>query len=238
MTKSYVIHLAASTARTDLVSALVQTLPGGQVLDAVDGRKMSAQECAQVSVPHLLDPRYPFPLMPSEIGCFLSHRKTWKAIAEGEADFGFVAEDDVVTTDGFADALQIALDHADRQSLIRFPMAPREKPKSVVATKGDVTLFRPQEIGLTAALYLLGKDAAHSLWSQSERFDRPVDTWLQMRWETGVDSLTLWPSCIKSAAASHGGSTIQKKRSRMDQLKRTWHRTRYRAAITSLSKGS
>ncbi len=199
---------------------------------------MSNAEREMFAKKHLLNPSYPFGLMPSEIGCFLSHRKAWKEIAEGRDMFGLVAEDDVVVQPGFENSLQLALQHGANDSLIRFPMRNREIPHSTVASHLNVALFRPKTIGLTAALYLLGKDAAKTLLSRSNQFDRPVDTWLQMRWLTGVDSLTLWPSHIESAAASHGGSTIQAKRSRVEQVKRSWQRAKYRSAIKSLSAKS
>lgn len=238
MVTTHIIHLAASTARDTLVADLIRDLPGGQVLPASDGRKMSAEDRTKVAKGHLLAPRYPFGLMPSEIGCFLSHRAAWQAIAAADAPFGLVAEDDVATLPGFSDALALALEHGTENSLIRFPMRDREQPDKIIAQRQHLCLFRPKEIGLTAALYLLGRTAARQLVQRSAEFDRPVDTWLQMRWVTGVDSLTLWPSHITSAALSHGGSTIQKKRSAWGEVARAWRRARYRAAITKGSKTS
>ena len=236
MVTSHIIHLSTSTARQGLVDALIKDLPGGQVFPAVDGRAMSAAERDQVAQEHLLNPAYPFGLMPSEIGCFLSHRGAWQAIAQADAPYGLVAEDDVATGPDFPVALKLALAHADEHCLIRFPMRNRETADQMRDQQEGVSLFRPQEIGLTAALYVLGRTAAQRLVERSETFDRPVDTWLQMRWETGVDSLTLWPSHITSAAPDNGGSTIQKKRSAWGEVTRAWRRARYRAAITKGSK--
>jgi GR25 family glycosyltransferase involved in LPS biosynthesis len=238
MITSYVIHLQKSTARQALVADLQRALPNCEVLSAIDGREMTKAERAYFAKDHLIDPRYPFPLMPSEIGCFLSHRKAWIKIAEDDAPFGFIAEDDVAVGPGFEKALTLAMLYGDEDALIRFPMRDREKPDQSVAERDGIHLFRPKEIGLTAALYLLGRNAAQRLIAKSPTFDRPVDTWLQMRWKTDVDSLTLWPSHIASAAPSHGGSTIQSKRSRREQVLRTWYRARYRSAVTRLSKSS
>ncbi|MGH1444972.1 MAG: glycosyltransferase family 25 protein [Cognatishimia sp.] len=238
MIRSYVIHLSKSTAREALIADLQKALPNCDVLDAIDGREMTDSVLRRVAKNRLAKPHYPFPLMPSEIGCFLSHRKAWAAIANADAPFGFVAEDDVAVRPGFAQALSAAIELGTEDKLIRFPMREREKPDQSILIQNGIHLFRPKEIGLTAALYLLGRKAAQKLIDKSETFDRPVDTWLQMRWDTGVDSLTVWPSHIISAATSHGGSTIQSKRSRLEQVARTWHRARYRAKITKLSRTS
>ncbi|QPM91632.1 glycosyltransferase family 25 protein [Pseudooceanicola algae] len=235
MVQSYVIHLDASTAREPLVKALARGLPDLHVVPAVNGRAMSHEAVAEIAGTALLKPRYPFPLMPSEIGCFLSHRAAWERIVGSRDPFGIVAEDDVVLGKDFATALALALEHASEDSLIRFPMSPRETPAKVVAEAGGHRLFRPEVIGLTAALYLLGRGAAERLLEASERFDRPVDTWLQMRWETGVDSLTIWPADISSGAATTGGSTIQRKKTPLSEITRSWKRSRYRRAIAKKS---
>lgn len=59
---------------------------------AVDGKKLTEAECQWWSrradriaaISH------------AEIGCFLSHRKAWRAITRSDDDWGFIAEDDVV----------------------------------------------------------------------------------------------------------------------------------------------
>lgn len=235
MVQSYVIHLDSSTAREPLVDALAEGLPDLHVVPAVNGRAMSHEAVAEITRARL-KPKYPFGLMPSEIGCFLSHRAAWERIRDSGAPFGLVAEDDVVLGADFPKALELAMVHGGPDSLIRFPMSPREEPGKVIAEAGGVKLFRPKVIGLTAALYLLGSDTAARLLEASSTFDRPVDTWLQMRWETGVDSLTLWPAHIRSAAEDHGGSTIQRKKTLWSEIARTWKRGRYRAAIARRSR--
>ncbi|MEP4196513.1 MAG: glycosyltransferase family 25 protein [Aliishimia sp.] len=236
MVQTFVIHLQNSTARAPLVDALRDRLPNAIVLDAVDGRLMEQSARDAVCKPSLHKPTYPFGMMPSEIGCFLSHRKAWTEIANSDAPYGFVAEDDVVLGPNFETARALAEAHANPTQLIRFPMHARETPEQVIAEQDGVTLFRPKVIGLTAALYILGRDAAQELLDRSQKFDRPVDTWLQMRWKTNVASLTLWPADIISAAPAHGGSTIQAKKSAWAEISRGWKRARYRSAIKKLSE--
>jgi GR25 family glycosyltransferase involved in LPS biosynthesis len=238
MTKSYIIHLKTSTEREELVAGLLDALPDGRVLDAVDGRVMSEAERAAFMQGRQMLPRYPFALSPSEVGCFLSHKKAWDRIAAGDEPYAVVAEDDIMPGPEFDSALQLACANATEDSLIRFPIRNRERPGRVIAEDGGLCLFRPEQIGLTTGMYLLGREAARKLSERSGTIDRPVDTWLQMRWETGVDSWAIWPSRISSAAESHGGSTIQSKRSRLSQITRTWHRARYRAAISRRSARS
>lgn len=237
MVNSYIIHLERSTQRKPLVEDLKRALPNAIVLSAIDGKEISELELSKVIRQTIFEPKYPFTLGKSEIGCFLSHRAAWQKIANGQADFGIVVEDDIQTGPDFDAILQEALALANKDSLIRFPIKNRERPAQDVVVNNIAHIFRPKEIGLTAALYVLGKTAAKRLVDRSELIDRPVDTWLQMRWVTGVDSLTVWPTHISSAASLHGGSTIQvKQRNLWHKLKRSISRSRYRAYITRKSK--
>ena len=235
MLTSYVIHLDRSTDRKPIIDALEKRLPNVALAQAVDGSVLSDAERAKIVATHLQDPVYPFGLMPSEIGCFMSHRAVWERIATSDAPFALVVEDDLALDNGFEHSLDLALAHMREDRLIRFPMRNRETPDTVVAQANGISLFRPQVIGLTASLYICGRAAAHTLLEKSQRIDRPVDTWLQMRWDTKVDSLTLWPSHIRSAAAAHGGSTIQAKKSVWAEFSRGWKRRKYRSAIAKRS---
>tara|TARA_R110002020_G_scaffold87061_15_gene215025 strand:+ start:31305 stop:32141 length:837 start_codon:yes stop_codon:yes gene_type:complete len=58
---------------------------------AVDGRTIDAAEQARLS--SLKSGR--LGLGPGEMACYLSHRKVWAMIVEGQADWAFVAEDDI-----------------------------------------------------------------------------------------------------------------------------------------------
>lgn len=235
MLTSYIIHMSGSTARRPLVDALCQVLPNPQVLDAVVGRDLSDSERAAIYTPNLFRPAYPFPLSVGEIGCFLSHRKAWQRIVDSGDPFGLVSEDDVVPEEGFETALDLAMAHAGENRLIRLPMADRETAVDEVAQSGICRLVRPDVVGLTAAVQVVGRDAAQRLLELTERFDRPVDTFQQMRWITGIDMMTVLPSVASAKKSQSGGSTIQTRQPLWAEIKRSWHRARYRAAVKKLS---
>lgn len=239
MINSYIIHLERSTRRKPLVDALLDNLPSAEVVDAVDGHSLEENDVAAILREQIVEPKYPFGVMPGELGCFLSHRKVWELVANGTRDVSLVVEDDTVLSPDFSKSLEFALEHSGQGCLIRFPVKNRETENRVIGSAGVIKVFRPKEIGLTTTMYLLGKNAARALLEKSEFIDRPVDVWLQMRWETQVDSLTIWPSNISSAPLDFGGSTIQKKqKSLRSKVTRSIARSRYRSSITKLSKNS
>jgi GR25 family glycosyltransferase involved in LPS biosynthesis len=238
MIRSYIIHMPASTQRAPLVDALLSALPDAQVLEAVDGRTMTDVERAQIYPGGaLFAPGYPFPLGAGEVGCFLSHRKAWERIVASGDVAGLIAEDDIVPAEGFSDALELACAEARADRLIRFPLRDREEAAAAVARSGDVTLFRPRVVGLTTGMQIVGRDAAARLLELSDQIDRPVDTFLQMRWLTGVDVLSLAPAPVRSAVAETGGSTIQSHTPVWSEVRRSWLRMRYRSKVARLSGG-
>ncbi|WP_136636359.1 glycosyltransferase family 25 protein [Pseudooceanicola onchidii] len=235
MIRSYIIHMDSSTARRGLVDGLMARLPGAEVLPAVDGRVMddASRTAITAMTPH--DPAYPFPLKPGEIGCFLSHRKAWAAIVASGDAAGLIVEDDIAPTDGFDAALALALDHIAPNRLIRFPLRDKEEVAEVVATADGVRLFRPRVIGLTTGMQIVGREAAARLLDLTDTLDRPVDTFLQMRWLHGVEVVSLTPAPVRSAVAETGGSTIQSHTSAWAEISRGWRRMRYRSRVARLS---
>jgi GR25 family glycosyltransferase involved in LPS biosynthesis len=234
--QSYVLHLARSTERQGLVKDLLATLPQAQVLPAVEGSVLSEAEKRDAYEDHAIEPHYPFGSKAGELGCFLSHRKFWQALVDSDEAMMWIAEDDVAISQANFKTLEgLIMPHADTNSLIRVPIRNREIADRVIAQDGDMRLVRPKVIGLTTAMYLIGRDAAQRLLDVSQPFDRPVDTFMQMRWLTGVDSLTVLNSGARSAAFEVGGSTIQSKKSVIQETKRMFARARYRAHVRRLS---
>lgn len=235
MVASYIIHLPRSTERVPIVDALMARLPDPRIVDAVDGRLLSEaeREAACTRVRH--EPRYPFlPLLPGEIGVFLSHRRCWQAIVARGDPFGVIAEDDLGLDALLSPrALALGLAQAGPDRLIRFPLKPRETAAEELARDGEIAVFRPKLPALGTTLQIVGRDLAARMLELTEPFDRPLDTLLQMRWITGADVLTVYPNGARSAVA---GSTIQRPIALADKLRREWRRCRYRAQIARLAR--
>lgn len=239
MVKSYIIHLERSTERAPLVARLKDALPNASVVSAVYGRDVPPDDVKRLTSDQISGKPYPFKLLPGELGCFLSHRKVWNKFIQSGEDYAIVSEDDAVLGQDFAKSLNLATTHISPNRLIRFPIKAREKPSRTIATAGDIELFIPQVVGLTTTMYLVGRDAAQKLLNGSNIIDRPIDVWMQMRWETGVDSLSVWPSHISAAPADQTGSTIQgKSRGIREEVTKSLKRSRYRAWVARKSKTS
>ncbi|TWT79080.1 Glycosyltransferase family 25 (LPS biosynthesis protein) [Planctomycetes bacterium CA13] len=240
MARALVISLQRATTRLAHAQSLLAQLPlVAEILPAVDGAAMSKQEIDAVYARHLHQPRYPFELRVGEIGCFLSHRKAWQTIVDQDLDAALVMEDDVlIDGEPFERAIDFIKAHAPRDSYVQLPV--RQVPRDVIsiAASGAQRMLLSTITPLRTSGQWVTRIAAKRLLAATERFDRPVDTTLQMHWITGVRCLTLDPSGITDLTTELGGSTIgvgKKKRLTFEKVSREFSRAYYRAQIARLS---
>ncbi|MBV2142446.1 glycosyltransferase family 25 protein [Falsochrobactrum sp. TDYN1] len=234
--KAFIIHLGRASERAPQVEKLICALPvKASLIEAIDSRTLSDGTIAQVYKRKLHRPHYPFQLSRNEIACFLSHRKAWQAIVDQKLDAGFVIEDDIELTDVFGSAFRAALDHLEPGGFIRFAFREGREHGREVFRNQDVRIIIPNPIGLGMVAQLVSYDAARKLLDVTSRFDRPVDTMIQMRWVTGLQPLSILPGGVREISAQLGGTTVQIKKSFPDKLMREILRPLYRMRIRSFS---
>ena len=232
-----IIHLERSLERKPQVRKLKQDLPyRTKVVEAVDGSKPD-NDFSKSYTPRLLRPRYPFSLRSAEVACFQSHRKCWQEILDRGLEAALIIEDDVDIIDGeFTAAVKLAMKEIKMGDLIRFPIKPREKPRNKSVKQDNTSIFEPTFVGLGMQAQIVTYDAARQLLERTERFDRPVDVYIQLRWEHEIRVLTLWPNGVRELSSNLGGSLIGKKRSNCDRLRRELLRPLYRAKLNIYSR--
>lgn len=225
----YIIHLTRATQRMPQVEWIKKNCPLSlEVFEAVDARTLNNAQLAAYKV-NINKPYYPFMLSHGEIAAFHSHRECWRKIAESEYEAGLILEDDLEFDPAqFTRVVNLVLSVATEDSYVRFPIRAREVFKYKFNPEKDIFIYRPQVIGLGAVGQIVGRKAAKRLLKATEVFDRPVDTFLQMRWTHRVDVISIWPSTIREVSAQLGGSLIQKKTNFLPRITRTINRFIYR----------
>ncbi len=233
--RAFIIHLERAANRKPNVDALRARLPiESEILPAIDGRSLSPAAVGAAYVRARFSPRYPFDLSLAEIGAFLSHRGAWRRIVAENLDFGFVFEDDAaIDPDQFSSILEFVTTERPRWDYVLMPAAGLEPSGAVVVVRSDGrTLLLPHAPPLRAIGQVVSRAAAEQLLQVTAPFDRPVDTFLQMAWITGVMLLVATPTPIRDVSRDSGGTTVQRKR--MGLLPRLRHeamRPVYRAQI-------
>jgi len=236
-TDCLIIHLERAHARLPQVRAMMDMVPlPAQIVEAIDGQNMSAAQSHAYRLRHLR-PRYPFPLRPSEVATFHSHRTCWRKIIEDGLEAGLILEDDLhLDPEIFPKALNLAMSHAQQGELVRFPIKMRETPLRDIAPNGPIHLHSYDTIALGMVAQLVTRDAAQALLAATETFDRPVDSFLQMQWIHHVPVRTVWPSGVREISNELGGSLISRKSGPLERLRREVLRPLYRRKIKALSR--
>lgn len=239
--KTFIVHLQRATGRKAQVQDLVSKAPyEAEIIDAVDGAKLSTAEVdACYRVKSFMQPSYPFKLNLGEIGCFLSHRKVWQQIVDQGLDGGLIFEDDVeIDPVQFAQALALAEKHVRELGYIQFQVREVTDTNTVFVQDGAVMIVQPIVTPLRTSAQFVSGAAAQELLELTERFDRPVDTTLQMYWQTGMQLSCVVPSGVTDRTQETGGSTLSKNTALHIKIKKEWQRFYYRRKVAWFAKKS
>lgn len=180
---AFIIHLERASARLPQVERLCEQLPiATSIIPAVDGKSLTGQEKAYYKR-HLMRPFYPFPLRSTEVATFHSHRACWLAIVNQGLDAALILEDDVTLEETFfSQVFNAALVHMIQGDVVRFAVKARERPGRILSPGTCPHVVVPRSIGLGMQAQLVTREAARTLLEKTQEFDRPVDTYLQLRW--------------------------------------------------------
>ena len=239
--KAFILHLDRAGSRSDNVQNLIELCKiEAEVLSAVDGESLSESDIAATVKPGLFKPTYPFRLNKGEIGCFLSHRQVWREILKRNLDAALILEDDVgIDPNTYHHALKLAFKFIDQMGYVQLQTRRYDGPRFNVDIIGHCAIVVPQRTELGAMAQMVSREAAGKLLYGSDTFDRPVDTYVQSHWHTGVRPAMIYPSGIANNSRYVGGSTIQNvKKTFAHKAWREASRFIYRSAVTRYSKSS
>lgn len=202
-------------------------------LNAVDGVAMTESDVAKMYQRQLYSPRYPHSLRRGEIGCFLSHRKAWQEIVDRGLDAAVILEDDVTfDPDEFRQAIDFLKACVKPDDYIQFQVREIENACPPLAQEGKHSIVQPRPVILRTTAQLVTREAANRLLEVTQRIDRPVDTFLQMTWVTGVPVKMLLPRVVQEISQNLGGSTLgARQKPWIEKLMREIVRPIYRAQI-------
>ena len=233
---SLIVHLERATSRLSQVEYLTSTLPKPvEVVQAVDG-KSGIDELHRYTR-KLHSPTYPFTMNHPEIATFLSHRACWQKIVDEEMDYALIVEDDIEIDETiFEELIRNANSSIEPGDFIRFPIKLKERKKNIRFSNDHLSIFEPVVVGLGMVCQLVTKEAAKKLLEETKAFDRPIDTFIQMKWIHHVNVLTSEPNCISEISNLIGGSTIQGNLNISEQINREILRPVYRLRVDYLSK--
>ena len=237
--RAYVLHLLRAEKRRQNARDLLRNCGvAGEIWPAVDGSAMSSSDLNQSYGANLMEPPYPFALRTGEIGCFLSHRQIWADMQDRAEDAALIMEDDAgLDMNLFPQALALAEAHVQDLGYIQLQTRPPRGSTRLIDKNGPSALVMPDVAGLRLTAQVVSKAAAAQLLAQSDPFDRPVDTFVQSYWFTGLQPAMITPSGVLEFSDKLDGTTIQAgHKSLWEKIRRTVLRERYRANVRRLSR--
>lgn len=176
--KSYLINLDRSCDRLTFMTEQFCKLGCDFTrVSAVDARMFTPGQIQDALAPNQ---KWPHPLTPAEIGCFLSHKKCLELIAQGEEDHAAIFEDDVLfgrdadklfaSSDWIpADADIIKIETHDKIVLLGTHLPCAET---------HFTVARLRSRHLLSAGYIISKPAAQRMLAFMEKPSAPLDHFL------------------------------------------------------------
>jgi GR25 family glycosyltransferase involved in LPS biosynthesis len=239
--RAYVLHLLRAQKRRDNAQALLEKCGvAGAIWPAVDGAATDGTALRAHYSRHVFAPAYPFDLRVGELGVFLSYRQIWADMQRHADDSALIFEDDAgIDTDLLPTALALGAHHVQRLGYIQLQTRAHSGPATFLDRSGACTLSQPVVPALRCTAQLVSKAAAAHLLQLSAPFDRPVDTWLQSHWHTGLRPAMIYPSGILEIANQLNGSTIQTaSKSPWEKLRREVARALYRRAVRRAAAAS
>lgn len=235
--KAFIIHLERATDRKAHVQSMLHELRlPCEVIQAVDSQQLSHSDIEIFYQRRMHKPYYPFELSKNEIACFLSHRKCWQTIIDQNLDAALILEDDTKLSADFNDRIAEVIAILKDGDFIRLPFRSNKEFGETVNATANMTLIKPIPIGLGMVAQIVTKEAARKLLQATQKFDRPVDTTLQMSWITKLQPLAAFPVLVSENSAQLGGSTIQHNKSFKDKFVREILRPLYRWKIRRYSQ--
>ncbi len=199
MWPAYVINLDANTARLDAVGTVLrgQDISFSRI-NAVNGWTLTPDDIARAYDVRRNASDARQPLVPAEIGCYLSHIEAWRRIAEDEADGGFVFEDDFSATPDLARVMTALSENVtggwDMVKL--FTLAPEVALAAPRELLDGVRIGIPYRVPTCLIGYGLTRSAAQRLVDRALPFFRPVDEDQKYVWETGLRVALVLPSPV------------------------------------------
>lgn len=239
--EAFIIHLERAIERKGNVAQLQQEIARltrleVHIVSAVDGKNLSQADITSVYNRRLYQPYYPFDLSNGEVACFLSHRKCWQEIVDRKLDAALIVEDDVQPTLHFPETYALVSSRMEPGDYIRMAKDTSETSYLAIGQSGSVRMFMPKATGLGMLAQIVTHDAAVALLAATRQFDRPVDTFLQLNWRTGLRPVTCIPPAFSEQSMGLGGTTIQSKRNWRQKLRAEFLRPLFRLRMKRSSK--
>jgi len=210
--KCYLINLDRSPDRLAFMATQIKEI-GFQLhrISAVDGRRLTAEALSELIPAERL---WKAPITPTEVGCFLSHKKCLEAIADGQDQYGLILEDDVSFSKRAISLLQETSWIPAGTDIIKLETQCKKilLGELIPCVGTQFSLRKLKSTHILAAAYIVSKDGAKRILEEMSEVTAPVDHFLFNREYGILNKLSVY-QCIPAICSQAGlESTLQEQR--------------------------
>ncbi len=199
----FVINLARDTERRAYMEDVLSAIGlKAEFIAAVDGRALTQEDLEQLDEERALRV-YGVNVLPSEIGCYLSHYRLYERIVREDIPYALILEDDLEFEPTFPQILQALLNSANgmwkvvRLTTLRGKVETGEHPKfagKIVQKLGAGShLYRLSTHVLGAGAYLISQEGAKIMSDYGRRIFMPIDQTMDRFWENNLVPFVVRP---------------------------------------------
>lgn len=208
----FAICLEREAARKERLAQHLQSLNMPfQFSNAVDGRKLSADERDHYYSEKQAITVRGRPLADGEIGCYLSHSRIWERMVDQQIELALVLESDAVLTDETTTALKACQEtktHWDLIMLFYRECYPSLWHRSPLTEQSRLVRFSNKSACTTA--YLITLEGARKLLKKAYPIHMPVDDFMTGGYiKKGINTFAVYPRCVHLTEDALDTSTIR-----------------------------
>ncbi|NVK23387.1 MAG: glycosyltransferase family 25 protein [Gammaproteobacteria bacterium] len=191
----YVINLDDNQPRLADVTEQLEVLNlNFERISAVAGRRLTEQEITECYDANNNLKHHHRDLTKGEMGCYLSHRKIWQKMVDGQIPKALILEDDIRIQPRLLEALDIA-NKSQGWEVIKVADAESVCPAHSKELTDNMTLVSYFKVPNRTMGYFITLEAAKKMLSL-KRFYRPVDVDFQFHTDFDVSVCGITPNCI------------------------------------------
>jgi glycosyl transferase family 25 len=132
-----------------------------------------------------------------EIGCYASHLRIHRLLAEGGGECALVLEDDVRLADDLVATIESAKAHAPDWDIVRLSNATKSVVLPVAPLVGGRELVKYWTVPNGTGAYLISRSGAIKFAEAYERRTLPIDEDLRRPWRSGLNTFGVLPPPVE-----------------------------------------
>ena len=142
-------------------------------------------------------------VLDGEIGCYLSHLKTWTEFLKTKHSYALIFEDDVVfNPEQLHKLVNLLLKNSDNWDCVNLDTHRPGNGRVIAQISGKYRLKAPSRRVWNASCYIINRRAARSLIKHALPIRMPLDHVLYRSWELSYKFRTVEPKIVKQRGDS------------------------------------